>query len=1075
MNTWFAGSIGALAVHLYSFTSVVGMSASPRPFQERQPTGDMTPDLFLRGNPKFHYMTDSNGFAVIQNENKTFVFAAVDEHNGSLIPTEMVVGEINPMKTSNLTANALPELTLQTVMCGRLCQSENVTHEVTGSTFTEVNTTAKTTGSRKNLVLLIRYADHIARKLPITDDFNKLFNNILPGSPSAPAGGVRQYFQVNSYGSLDLESVIYGWIDLPEKEAYYADGQSGLSDTFPEALFATLDAIDAGDFPWSDFDMDNDGVVDSLTLIHSGYGAEWGQTDIDGQTMQDRIWSHHWTLPRSKQWRSSTGLHVDKYVVCPGLWDTQGSEIGRMGVIVHELGHYLGLPDLYGSGIADDNGIGSYGVMGNSWGFDNSQFYPPHLCPWSKMTLGWSRPILISQGGDFDIQLSATTDHVYRIDLGRAEYLLIENRQPYLFDKKLPAGGLAIWHIDEAASHLVPGFPTQSGWPMNGKHYKVALLQADGKYDLETGVNFGDSGDVFRAGWVSALMPSNSGGKNPNTDAYQTGLAKPTGVTIKNISASSTVMKFTVTFAYEPLRSPLPSPRPAAQPPTSTKELVAGFAAGSGGSGNMFDVVAKTDLVVTEFAIHTYATTMINVEVWSKLGSFQGNENASSNWQMIKADAVLGKGLGQGTNVRIPNIGIKSREVRAFYITVASGGTLAYTKGQAPGTAYVSNNDLQILEGIGKAYRFGATYTNRKWNGKLMYEVGKVTTIAPTPSTSPATAPSLNPFNPPGTDPYFSERSLTTTWKGGTGQDGNMFDILPTKNLMITGFDLHLTFKQETTVEIFTKVDSFKGNENACASWTRVAHVVLLGQGTGSATSVPPLSFDPIYSEKLRVRSFYITVVSSQQGGMRYTMGNGTVGSPIARDDSLIVLGGIGKNYPCKNTFPDRIWNGAIQYTVLDKPLEIMTDFSGGNQAAGIIFDVVANKAMRILGMEVHVASKKFVTLEVYIKSGSYTGYENRRDSWNRVTNATVMGQGKGERTVVPTNAFNPVTIDRNATVAFYITCKEREMRYSSGGDMTHAASNDDMIVTRGIGRDYPFGNLYPNRAWNGLFKYELI
>jgi M6 family metalloprotease-like protein len=1067
--------MGALVVHLHSFTPVAGMSASTRPFRELQPTGDMTPDLFLRGNPKFHYMTDSHGFAVIQNENKTFVFAAVDEHDGDLIPTEMVVGETNPMKMSNMTPNTFPELTMQKVMCGRLCQSDTVTEEVTGSMFTDVNITAKTTGSRKNLVLLIRFADHLTRKLPPANDFNKLFNNVLPGSPITPAGGVRHYFHVNSYGTLDLESVIYGWIALPENEAYYADGQSGLSETFPEALFDALDAIDAGDFPWSDFDMDNDGVVDSLTLIHSGYGAEWGQTDEDGQTMHDRIWSHHWTLPRSKQWRSSSGLQVDKYVVCPGLWDTKGSEIGRMGVIVHELGHYLGLPDLYGSGITDDNGIGSYGVMGNSWGFDNSQSYPPHMCPWSKMTLGWSRPILISQGGDFDIQLSAMIDHVYRIDLGRAEYLLIENRQPQLFDAKLPAGGLAIWHIDEAASHLVPGFPTQDGWPTNGKHYKVALLPADGKYDLEKGVNFGDSGDVFRAGGVSTLTPSNNGGKYPNTDAYQASLVKPTGVTIKNISASSSVMKFTVTFANEALRSPAPSPKPAGQTPSSTKELVAGFAAGSGGAGNMFDVVAKKDLVVTEFAIHSYATTMINVEVWSKLGSFQGSENSSSNWQMIKSDTVLGKGLGQGTHVRIPNIGMNTREVRAFYITVASGGTLAYTKGQAPGAAYVSNDDIQIMEGIGKAYPFGATYTNRKWNGILMYEVGQVTTIAPTSSTSLASTPSLNPFNPPSIDPSFTKQSLTTTWKGGTGQDGNMFDILPTKNVMITGFDLHLTYKQETTVEIFTKVDSFRGYENVCANWTRVAHVVLVGQGTGSATSVPPRSFDPIYSERFRVRSFYITVVSSQQGGMRYTVGNGTVGSPIARDDSLIVFGGIGKNYPCKNTFQDRIWNGAIQYTILDKPLEITTDFFGGNQAAGVIFDVVASKAMRIVGMEVHVASKKVVSLEVYIKSGSYAGYENRRDSWNRVANTTVMGQGIGERSVVPANAFNPVTVDRNATVAFYVTFKESEMRYSSGGDFTNAASNDDMIVTRGIGRDYPFGNMYPDRAWNGVFKYELI
>ena len=122
---------------------------------------------------------------------------------------------------------------------------------------------------------------------------------------------------------------------------------------------------------------------------------------------------------------------------------------------------------------------------------------------------------------------------LYRIDLGSSEYLLIENRQPISFDAKLPAGGLAIWHIDEAATNLVPGFPNQDGWPKNGKHYKVALLQADGKYDLEQAINSGDSGDLFYASGQSRLGPSFMGGKYPNTDAYQGGLIKQSGVTIE--------------------------------------------------------------------------------------------------------------------------------------------------------------------------------------------------------------------------------------------------------------------------------------------------------------------------------------------------------------------------------------------------------------------------------------------------------------------------------------------------------------------------------------------------------------
>jgi hypothetical protein len=75
-------------------------------------------------------------------------------------------------------------------------------------------------------------------------------------------------------------------------------------------------------------------------------------------------------------------------------------------------------------------------------------------------------------------------------------------------------------------------------------HYQVAVLASDGQYSLEKGDNSGDMGDFWKPGM--ALGPGD-GRVFPNTDAYQFGSIRVTGVTIDNIQNIDTVMTFRVT------------------------------------------------------------------------------------------------------------------------------------------------------------------------------------------------------------------------------------------------------------------------------------------------------------------------------------------------------------------------------------------------------------------------------------------------------------------------------------------------------------------------------------------------
>jgi hypothetical protein len=159
--------------------------------------------------------------------------------------------------------------------------------------------------------------------------------------------------------------------------------------------------------------------------------------------------------------------------------------------------------------------------MANSWGFDGTQNYPPLMDAWCKIRLGWVTPTPIGQSGTYEITAAALAPQAYKIQKGfpEGEYLLIENRQPISYDQKMPLGGLAIYHVDEkAASHWTQGWPGQAGWPQNGNHYRVALLQADGLYQLESINQRGDRGDLWSLAGANYMLNASS---TPSTNAYQ--------------------------------------------------------------------------------------------------------------------------------------------------------------------------------------------------------------------------------------------------------------------------------------------------------------------------------------------------------------------------------------------------------------------------------------------------------------------------------------------------------------------------------------------------------------------------
>ena len=561
--------------------SPLRMPPNPNPYQAKNSDGTTTPLIRIIGEGETLgeiYEETVKGFTV-NKINGTYKYLELDNKTGYLIDSGLQVGKHDPIKAAGKSGKKLKKGAKGKTWSGnaKLIVEDQRELGIPEEHRHSSRRLQSWVGSRKNLVVPFKFSDHTSRTAHSTTNLQTLMNNQGP-NPLCPTGSVRDVFLQSSYGQLDLNSTIAPWVTLPNSEAYYAAGNSG--GRAQEMIRDALNQLDASGFDFRPFDEDGDGYADAIAFLHSGYGAEWGGTDAYGTYYTDRMWSHKWTLwqlPGGK-WASNDGVSVYNYHVSPSVWGISGSAIGRIGVIAHETGHFLGLPDLY-DGLGG-NGIGSYCLMANSWGFDGSQYYPPHFSAWAKFQLGWITPTRISSPGTYSVRQACDFPDVYLIDQNypAGEYLLIENRQKCDFDAKIAGeGGLAIFHIDDSASFTEEGFPGQSGWPSNGLHYRVALLQADGEYNMEKGVDRGNAYNLFNENGVSGIGPAgtSSGAGYPNTNAYKGGSVVDTGVLVSNISVSGRTMTFTVGgpqfLTTPPTKSPTLSPTasPTLHPTTS--------------------------------------------------------------------------------------------------------------------------------------------------------------------------------------------------------------------------------------------------------------------------------------------------------------------------------------------------------------------------------------------------------------------------------------------------------------------------------------------------------------------------
>ncbi len=354
------------------------------------------------------------------------------------------------------------------------------------------------TGSPRAIVLLVQFANRPFKVQP-RKAFNQYLNSMADkhqdfgNAEDRNTGSVKRYFSDMSGGKFKPQFDLYGPITMPKNAAYYGEGSSSMEryrELVSEACTMMDDSLD-----FSKYDADKDGNVDLVYIIYAGYGESVSSID---STLWPKAFVCGTEIKKDGKYVRLAGISNELNGRPDGNYNSKsGLLINGVGLFCHEFSHCMGLPDFYPTvspqwttandkqdfDAYDNQGMEEWDVMDNGIYLYNG-YSPTAYTAWEREKMGWLTIETLTKEGKVELKSIDEGGKAYRIkndkNTSGNEYYIVENIQAKGWNKKLPASGMMVSHVEYEPRAFSVFHGGDNSVNNIKKHPRMTIVPADG-------------------------------------------------------------------------------------------------------------------------------------------------------------------------------------------------------------------------------------------------------------------------------------------------------------------------------------------------------------------------------------------------------------------------------------------------------------------------------------------------------------------------------------------------------------------------------------------------------------------